>query len=414
MHRKITLAIVLTGLFVAMGNLRITAQDVATEQGLPTPAVATATTVATEANATAETIAAERTVPESFFAFSENGVFKIKLLRLQTPQQALQGAVQVHLVSANGAVRAASVSDDDTASFNNTAPGAYGIVVAGPGIYATVAVFVTDKKQKVGNAESFQMPVIQVRDDMQIRNLASHIPYQQPHHAYEDYEGFESYQTHPGNFHRAQLNADGVLQGRVYAFTNPNSDLDYQRTEVVILKDGRQVAQVTPSKSGDFEVNGLTPGNYGISASSALGYAAFGIEVTAFPTRGTTASQSSENAYSTRLVSMQQSPSRPLGALLLPRSAVPAVEQTILNRLNGANGPGAPGAGGTAGTGTGGGPGSGGGSGSGGGGIGGAGLAGIAGMAALGAAAASGSDSGNVIVDTEEATEATVTPTQLP
>ncbi|WP_231742081.1 hypothetical protein [Stieleria varia] len=363
------------------------------------------------ANIDANLVAMDNTVPQDFYALTDEGQLRIQIVYLEgLPQQQLD-RVRVRLFSKDGTNKVASVARDGLVRLGHVESGPHGIVVTGPGIYAAVGVYVSEKAANEEAVTPYQLPVIPVSNDTQIRAYTSYMPYEQPHYDYHDYVDFENTTTRPKHFYRTQLSQDGVLRGRVYAIAGQKQNLDRNRTDVVIYQAGKQIQRVSPEANGWFKVPSLKPGVYYVTATSWLGYSAFSFEVSANSGPG-------ESLVSTTLTTSAQATEAPLEILLMPRQILSSVQQEVEADLNErsdetpvddgtpiAETGGMTGGGGTGGGGTGGG---GSGSGSGGGGGGAAGLAAIAGTAALAAAANDSDDGGTPIVPPAMATPNTV------
>ena len=378
----------------------------------------TAATGAIEEIAAAQDGEVVNDVPIDFFAYSDQGHLRIQLILLDGMSKSRMDNIKVHLFSFDGESKKSSVNAEHRVHFDGVEPGPYGAVISGPNIYAAVALYVKEREDSKP-ISPLNIPVIPVRNDLEIRNFASYIPYPTPHYDYHDHPEFEPTKTRSKNYYHAQLNPQGVMRGRVYAIANQGQDLDRNRTEVAIYKDGQIVQRVIPDRKGWFSVQNLKPGIYCVNTTSWLGYSAFCFELVANNTADI-------NLVSTSMRTAKQADGIPLEILLIPRNILPFVEETIeddvTERTNrnpttgtpvsggvpmagspvGPGGaPGGPGAGG-------GGPGGGGGGVGGGGsaaaGTGGAELAAVAGVAALAAAATDNdNDRGVPIVAPSEA-----------
>lgn len=88
--------------------------------------------------------------------------------------------------------------------------------------------------------------------------------------------------------YHVRLDADGKMHGQLISLriAAANGFKRLSGTNVLIHRNGRQVARAITDNKGRIVVNGLSPGPYGLIAAGRDGYAAFGFEVLASASGG--------------------------------------------------------------------------------------------------------------------------------
>ncbi len=183
----------------------------------------------------------------------------------------------------------------------------------------------------------------------------------------------------PVDTYHATLSPGGVLTGQLSVMGRPVGSVDLSGMTVRISRSGEYIGEARCAASGDFQIEGLSPGSVGVFAFGNAGFAALGVEL-----EPAISNVSKNQNFAETLVTVQAGGSG-LNIGIAPIDDVMAGAGVPNDSFSG---PAGPPPGGLPGGGFGGGPGGGfGGGGAGGGGLGG-GLGGIGALGALGAAAA--------------------------
>lgn len=337
-------------------------------------------------------------VPDDFFAYSDNGVVRFRVMSLEALSPDSPLPTQVRLIGFDGQSMAARIGRGGHVEFQGVNPGPYAVIVTGPGMYMASAMFVSASDRARLSHQPLQFPVIPVRDDLEIRSYASLMPTRTRDQVYQTRMQFDRYTTRDKGFYRTELNADGDLLGNVYAVTSPDQSVDYSGTTVTIYRAGQKVREAEVNSGGSFVLRDFPSGTFYTVVSGPLGYAAFGFEVLKSVDNGgqpvaEDAGGVGRKASFRGHAAMQAG--LPLDVLLIPGPIIPAIEdaieQDLTEREFGELGvaPPSPMAGGTGA--------GGGGAGGGGGGAGGGDLLGAAALAALAAALADSDSTGPLL-----------------
>lgn len=375
----------------------------------------------------------KKEVPEDFFADLEQSRLRLKLedFGVEGAEQGLEQAL-VTLITPSGERQQMRSDSQGNVEFEGVEEGVVGVVVTGPDLHATVAVYAKDEPRADPNVAApnvpdanvldpnaiaqatpspFRLPVMRISSAEVLKNTAAYTVNSAPAKDFTraEYAGFQRYATRPLLYYRVRMQADGRVPGKVFSIVDPNLEIDYTGTNVTVYRAGEYLQSTITSATGFFEVTNMKPGVYGVVAAGPVGYAAFAFEV--YPPLGgeadlpvpNVAGRDASTLFRTVAFADGEEEGEGISDLLyvplIPPSMLDELRRTLLeayvaliNDPNLANSPpmtqGAAG-GGAAGTGGGGGGVGGGGAG------GGSGLLGLAGLAA--GLAALGSDDGGVL-----------------
>ncbi|WP_417737626.1 hypothetical protein [Rosistilla oblonga] len=338
---------------------------------------------------------AEGSVPYDFFAFADAGVLRLQIVDLQSSSRVSVSGLNAKLIAFDGKSMTAPVTPDGAVEFRGVRPGTHSVLFAGPGKFAAIAIYVRNRDQQTGLIEPLYIPTIAVSSDLEIRNFTNYLAYAKQQFKYDDRSQFAHTPMRAKSFYMAQLQADGLLMGRVYAVSDQTRELNLT-TQINIYQRGRKLQTVVSDASGGFTVAGLEPGVYDVVSNGWLGYSAFSFQL--LPAQSAASAVKFRKTAFRAANNSAQAAGPTLEILLIPGPMRQFLRQSVDSNDNqngeAGNTAAAPGAAGGSSAGSGGG-------GSGGGGSGGGGAA--AGLAALGAAAAaaaSGGDGGASMSDT--------------
>ncbi|QEG38352.1 hypothetical protein [Roseimaritima ulvae] len=370
----------------------------------------------------------KKEVPEDFFADLEQSRLRLKLenFGIEDAQEGLEQAL-VTLITPSGQRRQMRSDSQGNVEFDNVEEGVVGVVVTGPDLHATVAVYAKDQQPAdavpadpepnvldsdalaQSGPSPFRLPVMRISSAEVLKNTANYRVDSAPAKDFSkaEYAGFQRYATRPIVYYRVRMQADGGVVGRVFSVVDPNLEIDYSETNVTVYRAGEYLQSTLASPTGFFEVTNMKPGVYGVVAAGPVGYAAFAFEV--YPPMGaggdlpepSVADRQAASPFRTASFNEAANAANEISDILyvplIPPSMLDELRRTLLEAYVALlNDPGlanaAPLQGGAAGGSAGGAAGGGGG---GGGGVGGGGLLGLAGLAA--GLAALGDDGGDVL-----------------
>lgn len=136
-------------------------------------------------------------------------------------------------------------------------------------------------------------------------------------------------ETATGYGYRVKLGPEGTLRSRVLSLMqgldDSRLDAGAEGTRVGILRDGRIAGNAISDANGDFYVPGLSTGVYDRTATSNVGYAAFGFETVG--TSGLVQSQTDGE----RMVSKIEEPAEILLVVGVPNALIPQVCRKLLD-----------------------------------------------------------------------------------
>ncbi len=237
----------------------------------------------------------QKEVPEDFFADLEQSRLRLKLenFGVEGAEQALEQAL-VTLITPSGERQQMRSDSEGNVEFADVEEGVVGVVVTGPDLHATVAVYAKDAEPDDADgavaeeavASPFRLPVMRISSSEVLKNTAAYTVNAAPAEDFTkaEYAGFQRYATRPIVYYRVRMQANGHMLGKVFSIVDPNLEIDYTGTNLTIYRAGEYLQSTVASASGFFEVTNMKPGVYGVVAAGPMGYAAFAFEV--FPPLG--------------------------------------------------------------------------------------------------------------------------------
>lgn len=356
----------------------------------------------------------DKELPEDFFAELQESKLKLQVAPLAEDRSTADlDSALVTLISPNGRIGSQRPDAKGAVVFDGVPEGPVGVVVTGPDLHATAAVYTREVAEDDAGApdptaiaKPFRLPVMRISNSEVLKNTSGYEvnPATRRDFAGADYERFSEYQAQQVVYYRTRINADGTLPGRVFTLVDPELEIDYSGTNIAIYENGEYIRGTTTSPKGYFDVPGMKPGVYGVVASGPLGYSAFAFEAVgnAAPLPVPSVAKK-DSPFRTAGFLQPAGPgeSKMLYSPMLPPAMLPYLRSTVVGQYGSAGGsadavatgPVAPVNGTGLGAGGGMAGGSAGGSGGGGGGVGGGGgTGGLLGLAGLGAALAIATD----------------------
>lgn len=321
------------------------------------------------------------------------------------------GRAELALVNSRGEVLTGRTNSKGRFTIREVEPGIYSMAVASDGFFGALAVHVIAADQTDADAYPTRLTVsvteldVDTVDGAMSRYLSGSNSIRPAIDTFSDIDYAAIGEFVCSDDAYRILQTDEGMKGRIFMKGVANNKLqNATQTNVMIFRDGEQVARTTTDDAGVFEIEELVPGAYGLMAAGADGFAVVGFELLSDDPTSDSDRFSGLTSDSATLVTQAVGPSATFGVQLsdaagaqqAARTATSSETETVLNEEV-ATTPSTPMAGLNTPQGTyvGGGLSGGGGFAAGGGG--GSGLGGIAGLAGVGAviAATAGDDDNN-------------------
>ncbi|WP_158222757.1 hypothetical protein [Rhodopirellula sp. MGV] len=219
-------------------------------------------------------------VTEHQWVRASNGAVKGRVVVPRGDSISAVRNAKVHLINANGSLAVGEVESDNTGRFTMTGvrPGVYTLVIQGEHSFACCAMHVVDSL--VPLKDQFEIAAGAV-DAKVVRNVM--VRYLPNNEGSSDIVFDPS--TNPLTSGRAQTGEsirirqfEGGMKGRL-ARAGLSDHPGAGASNVMIYKDGSEVARTTTDAEGYFAVQKLEPGSYTVIGSGRDGFGVLGVEL---------------------------------------------------------------------------------------------------------------------------------------
>lgn len=185
----------------------------------------------------------------------------------------------VKLIDANGRLASAAVKSDKTGRFNLTsvAPGIYTLMIQGDQAFACCAMHVVDADVRIGT--SFEIAAGAVDYSVVKGAMIRYAPVDNmPPIDFDPASNpWQTDRALSGEQLRI-VQSDGGLKGRITR-AGFGTNLAAPSTNVIIYRDGNEVARTMTDASGNFNVSDLPAGSYSVLGTGEYGFGFLGLEL---------------------------------------------------------------------------------------------------------------------------------------